>query len=207
MASAARWGMLALAGVLLNAGAATAQTSINGRVLDATGNPVPGLEVLLHAITESTGAEIDKDTSRTDGAFVVTAAAVDANAVYFVAVVYNGQLFMGDLLRPPFPLDQEYVVRVGVNPIDLSAEAAATATTPRQTESDRTAGVVVVIVAAAVIAGILYVVLRRRPPAQRRWLVELARIEEELAAHPDAGEAVEARRMELRDLLKGRASD
>jgi hypothetical protein len=193
--------------MLLFAGGASAQTRISGRVLDADGNPVPGLEVLLHAITETTGTEIDKDTSRTDGAFEVTAAGVNADAVYFVAVVYNGQLFMGDLLRPPFPLDQEYVVRVGVNPIDLSAEAAGTAVTPQQAESERTAGIIVVIVAAGVIVSILFFVLRRRPPAQRRWLVELARLEEELAAQADAGEALAARRAELRARLKGRASD
>ena len=196
-----------LASMLLFAGAATAQTTISGRVLDPDGNPMPGLEVLLHAITESAGTEIDKDTSRTDGAFDVTATAVASDAVYFVAVVYNGQLFMGDLLRPPFPLEQEYVVRVGVNPIDLSAEAAGTAVTPEQAESERTAGVMVVLVAAGVIGAILFFVLRRRPPAQRRWLVELARLEEELAAHPDAGEALAARRAELRDRLRGRASD
>jgi hypothetical protein len=199
--------MLVLASMLLFAGDATAQTRISGRVLDAEGQPVPGLEVLLHAITEASGTEVDKDTSRTDGAFDVTVTDVDSDAVYFVAVVYNGQLFMGDLLRPPFPLEQEYVVRVGVNPVDLSAEAAGTAVTPEQAESERTAGVMVVLVAAGVIGAILFFVLRRRPPAQRRWLVELARLEEELATHPDAGEALEARRAELRDRLKGRASD
>jgi hypothetical protein len=199
--------MLVLASMLLFAGDATAQTRISGRVLDAEGQPVPGLEVLLHAITEASGTEVDKDTSRTDGAFDVTVTDVDSDAVYFVAVVYNGQLFMGDLLRPPFPLEQEYVVRVGVNPVDLSAEAAGTAVTPQQAESERTAGVMVVLVAAGVIGAILFFVLRRRPPAQRRWLVELARLEEELATHPDAGEALEARRAELRDRLKGRASD
>lgn len=196
-----------LASMLVFAGDATAQTRISGRVLDAEGQPVPGLEVLLHAITEASGTEVDKDTSRTDGAFDVTVTDVDSDAVYFVAVVYNGQLFMGDLLRPPFPLEQEYVVRVGVNPVDLSAEAAGTAVTPEQAESERTAGVMVVLVAAGVIGAILFFVLRRRPPAQRRWLVELARLEEELATHPDAGEALEARRAELRDRLKGRASD
>jgi hypothetical protein len=199
--------MLVLASMLVFAGDATAQTRISGRVLDAEGQPVPGLEVLLHAITEASGTEVDKDTSRTDGAFDVTVTDVDSDAVYFVAVVYNGQLFMGDLLRPPFPLEQEYVVRVGVNPVDLSAEAAGTAVTPQQAESERTAGVMVVLVAAGVIGAILFFVLRRRPPAQRRWLVELARLEEELATHPDAGEALEARRAELRDRLKGRASD
>jgi hypothetical protein len=199
--------MLVLASMLVFAGDATAQTRISGRVLDAEGQPVPGLEVLLHAITEASGTEVDKDTSRTDGAFDVTVTDVDSDAVYFVAVVYNGQLFMGDLLRPPFPLEQEYVVRVGVNPVDLSAEAAGTAVTPEQAESERTAGVMVVLVAAGVIGAILFFVLRRRPPAQRRWLVELARLEEELATHPDAGEALEARRAELRDRLKGRASD
>lgn len=199
--------MLVLASMLLFAGAAAAQTRISGRVLDAEGNPVPGIEVLLHAITAATGIEVDKDTSRTDGAFEVTAASVDSDAVYFVTVVYNGQLFMGELLRPPFPVDQEYIVRAGVNPVDLTPEAAGTAVTPQQAESDRTAGVIVVIGAVGLIGGILLFVLRRRPPAQRRWLVELARLEEELATHPDAGEALVARRAELRDRLKGRTSD
>lgn len=181
--------------------AAFGQSEINGRVLDPQQKPVAGLEVLLHAVNESTGMDVDKDTTAADGTFRLVARATDANAVYFVAVVWNGQLYMGDLLRPPFPLAQEYVVRVGVNPVDMSEEAAGTQVSPEEQRQNRSRGAVVIVAAGAVIAGLLGFGLRRRPPPQRRWLVELARLEEDLTADPDSSDLLR-RRKELRERLK-----
>ena len=176
-----------------------AQTTISGRVLDAQGKPVAGIQVLLHAITESAGSQIDTDTSRVDGGFDLHAGTVDAKAVYFVAVTHNGELFMGDLLRPPFPAGQEYIVRVGVNPVDFSGATAAPEPTVRPAGNTR-AGAAVILIAALVIGGVFFVGLRRRPPEQRRLLVELARLEEDLGT-ASANGVLQKRRQELRERL------
>ncbi|MGQ0561678.1 MAG: hypothetical protein ACT443_07380 [Gemmatimonadota bacterium] len=178
-----------------------AQQHISGRVIDAQSRPVTRIEVLLHAVTETTGTDVDTDTTDAKGVFRVDAAAANPNAVYFVAVRYNGELFMGDLLRPPFPADQEYVVQVGVDPVDMRPQVAMPPPVPSRTRTERVAGVVVILAAAAIIGALIWIGLRRRPLARRRWLVELARLEEELAAGAHANGALERRRAELRERL------
>jgi hypothetical protein len=192
--------------LLATSAVAQQQSTIPGRVLDKDGNPVKGVEVILHKITEQNGSEVDNDTSDADGSFQVEAKDLNENAVYFVGVIWQQQLYMGDLMRPPFPIDQEYVVRVGVNPVDLSGEPAAPQVTPQEAKKNRTAGTVVIIVAALIVAAIIYTLINRRPPARRRWLVELARLEDELASDPDESGVLKRRRMELRTRLKASSS-
>jgi hypothetical protein len=126
---------------------------------------------------------------------------VDPNSVYFVAVTDKGQLYIGDLLRAPFSLDQEYVVRVGVNPVDLGGAASSPAVAPVTQKADRRAGVIVILVAGLLIGSILLFAIRRRPPERRRLLVELARLERELAEGTDP--ILQKRRLELRRRLTG----
>ena len=187
-------------------GVANAQDRITGRVADPQGKPVANTEVLLHAVEQSSGNQIDKDTTRADGSFELTVKTVDPKAVYFVAVLWNGQLYIGDMMRAPFPVDQEYIVQVGVNPVDLGPAATGAEAAPPPAPASRTAGIIVVLVATAVIVGVLLFALRRRPPARRRWLVELARVEAELAAHPEADGPLQKRRTELRTRLRGAQS-
>ena len=184
-----------------------AQSVISGRVVDPGNKPVANVEVLLHAITESSGSQIDKDTSRNDGRFELRVNSVDPKSIYFVAVTYNGQLYMGDMLRPPFPSGQEYIVQVGVNPVDFGASSAPPSTNvefaPGDRADDGRAGTIVIVVAIAVIAGVIIVVLHRRPPEHRRLLVELARIEDEIATGSGPDAVLERRRSELRNRLLG----
>jgi hypothetical protein len=187
--------------ILVVASDALGQSDINGRVLDAQEKPVAGLEVILHAVSETSGSDVDKDTTAEDGTFRLSAPSADESAVYFVAVTWEGQLYMGDLLRPPFPTNQEYLVRVGVNPVDLSGVADAPPVSAEEQKKERSAGAVVIVAAGAVIAALLGYGLHRRPASQRRWLVELARIEDDIAADPDSS-ALQKRRAELRARLK-----
>lgn len=185
--------------------AASAQSRISGKVIDPAGQPVAGVEVLLHAVEESSGNQIDKDTTVSDGTFRVDARRVDPKAVYFVAVVYNSQLFIGDMMRAPFPQGQDYIVQVGVNPVDLRPATAVTDVPPANKAADRTAGLAVMITAAALICGVVFFAVQRRPPTRRRWLVELAHLEDEIAARPDH-KTLRKRRAELRTRLRAPAS-
>ena len=191
---------LLILAVLMGSARLHAQTTMSGRVIDAANRPVPNAEVLLHAINESSGSQVDQDTSRSDGRFDLRVSSTDPKSIYFVAVTHNGQLFMGDMLRPPFPANKEYIVQVGVNPVDFGTGAtAAPADTPRPQKDGNTAGVLVIVIAVGVIGSIAFVALRRRPPEHRRLLVELARLEDEIAAKPDA--VLQKRRLELRERL------
>jgi hypothetical protein len=180
------------------ASAANAQSTISGRVVDPAGKPAPNVEVLLHAVAASAGAQVDRDTSRADGSFTLTAQSPDPKAVYFVAVMQGGELFMGELIRPPFPTTKDYVVQVGVNPVDMTRAATTNPTAPAV---DNQAGLVVLLFATAMFAAIAWWALRRRPPLQRRWLVELARLDDKLAEGIGDRARLERRRAELRARL------
>ena len=195
--------LVATAAVLVTATALSAQTKIPGKVIDPEGKPVSGIEVLLHGVGEKSGSQIDKDTTKSDGSFQVNVNTPDPNLVYFVAVVWNGQLFVGDMMRPPFPSNQEYIVQVGVNPVDLgqSQQNAAPPPSPQEQQKDRSNGIIVVIVAVVVISLAGFLLWRRRPPAHRRVLVQLARLEDEIESHPDDAR-LQKRRAELRTRLR-----
>ena len=193
--------VFAIALVGSSASVARAQSDINGRVVDPQDKPVAGLQVLLHAVNETAGTDVDKATTAEDGTFKLSAGSTDETAIYFVAVQWNGELYMGELMRPPFPQNQEYIVRVGVNPVQVPEEFAQPEISAEEKQSNDTKGAVVIVAAGAVIAGLLGLGLKRRAPAERRWLVELARIEDDIVADPDSS-ALQKRRNELRTRLK-----
>lgn len=196
-----------LAFLLVFASFADGQTTITGRVIDPEGKPVANQSVLLHAVQESAGSNVASDTTDASGAFALNVPTTDPKSIYFVAVLYEGALYMGEMMRPPFPEGQDYIVQVGVNPVDLGAPAnEAPAPAPPTTGSERTAGIFVVVAAVAIIAGLIIAGIRRRPPARRRWLVELARIEDEIADATGDTAILEKRRAELRTRLKAPGS-
>jgi hypothetical protein len=195
-----RWSLTPLV-LLVFASAAFGQSEINGRVVDPDDKPVAGLDVILHAVTETAGTDVDKATTAADGTFTLSAKSSDPNAIYFVAVTWKGELYIGELMRQPFPANQEYLVRVGVNPVDIPQPEVAPELSAEEKKQNRSRGAVVIVAAGLIIAGLLGFGLKRRPAAQRRWLVELARIEDDIATDPDST-TLQKRRTELRERLK-----
>ena len=194
--------LLSLGLLLCTAASGIAQQTVRGKVVDPQQKPVAGVEVMMHAVTEDIGGDVDTDTTDANGAFELTVAVVDPTAVYFVAVVHESQLYMGDLMRAPLPVGKEYLVKVGVDPVEIAPPPTAPELTPEQQKQDRTAGIAVILAGLAVIAALASIVLSRRAPAHRRWLVELARLEDDLAANPHPDAALQKRRNELRARLK-----
>lgn len=158
--------------IVLLAGQLGAQNTINGRVLDETQSPVAGVEVLLHRVTTASGGPVAADTSDPAGAFQLTAPPdADSAALYFVAVQADGELFMGELQRLPFPTDLEYIVEAGNQPVRFDP--------PPLAPEERRAGLFVIVAGVLIVAAVLTYVIRRRPPAYRRMLVELATTDNE----------------------------
>src|SRR5688500_20411006 len=107
-ASVRAWALASCVILLLGATPAFAQQKVRGRVVDPQDKPVAGLEVMMHAVTEDIGGDVDTDTTDADGAFELDVAVGDPTAGYFVAAVYNAQLFMGELMRAPWPTATPY---------------------------------------------------------------------------------------------------
>jgi hypothetical protein len=182
---------------LLSAAELPAQNTLRGRVLDASGNPVADIEVLLHRVTAQSGARVALDTSDATGRFTLVAPPdTNRNAIYFVAIRQGGELFMGEMQRLPFPDTLEYIVEA-TDPVDLGAPATSMPGALPPAAADRRAGWYVVVGGALLLAGIVFLALRRRPPEHRRLLVQLAALPDD-----DASEAVARRRSQLYARLK-----
>ncbi|HUP88693.1 MAG TPA: carboxypeptidase-like regulatory domain-containing protein [Longimicrobiales bacterium] len=194
--------LYALLSTLVIATQAFAQNKISGKVIDPQNKPVGNIAVFLHGVSGSAGNEVAHDTSSADGSFELSLPTVDPNLVYFVAVVWNGQLYIGEMLKAPFPTTKDYVVQVGVNPVDLGGQQDEQPVAPEVQEKDRSAGIAVIVAAIALIALIASIALSRRPPARRRMLVQLARLENEIDANPSDAETLQKRRAELRARLR-----
>jgi hypothetical protein len=169
---------------------AAAQNTVRGRVLDEAGGPVPNIQVLLHRVTTAAGGStVDADTSDATGAFTLVAPAEsDSAALFFVAVREAGELFMGEVMRLPFPDTLEYIIEAGDEP------ARAPEPIPPQ---DRRAGIFVIVAGVVIVGGVLFFVLRRRVPKHRRLLVELAQLDDK-----DTSAATQRRRHHLYTRLK-----
>lgn len=192
--------LYALLSTLILSTGASAQTKLTGKVIDPQGKPVPNLEVSLHGVDNENGTEFDHDTTDANGQFTMNAKE-DPKLVYFVAVVWEKQLYVGEMLKTPFPPNQDYVVQVGVDPVNLGPQAETPTVTPEAKMQERSAGLAVILASLALIALVAYVVITRRPPARRRMLLELARLEDEMANSGD-DERLQKRRSELRSRLR-----
>jgi hypothetical protein len=169
-----------------------AQNTVRGRVLDEQGGPVPNIEVLLHRVTVAGGGTVAADTSDASGAFTLVAPPeTDSAAIFFVAVRQAGELFMGEMMRLPFPDTLEYMIEAGDEPVGTPEPVAP---------EDRRAGLFVILAGGALVVGVLLFAFRRRVPEHRRLLVELANLDDK-----DKSPSAERRRKHLYERLKRNA--
>ena len=176
--------------VVAGGSALHAQNTIRGRVHDEKGGPVPKIEVLLHRVTvASGGGTVAADTSDANGGFTLVAPPeTDSAAIFFVAVREGGELFMGEMMRLPFPDTLEYLIEAGDDPVRMAEPVPP---------EDRRAGLFVILGGAVLVAGVLLFAFRRRVPKYRRLLVELANLDDQ-----DKSPGAERRRKHLYERLK-----
>ncbi|HEY8484225.1 MAG TPA: carboxypeptidase-like regulatory domain-containing protein [Longimicrobiales bacterium] len=178
-----RWSLpTVLGGLLLCFGVLQAQElSLQGRVLDAAGQPLAGQEVVLHRVTPAGGAAVARATSGADGRFVLRVeGAGGPDALYFAATIYDGTLYIGTPFRGSVPPDAEYVLVVG-------GDSAAVAGLPGAVQAPGSgvgggAGFAVLVAVCGLTGGLGLVVVRRRGlqaiRRQRELLIELAQLDE-----------------------------
>ena len=210
MRSARSRGLPAIAGGLfclaVLAGPVAGQETLRGRVADASDGPIPGAVVLLHAITDDSGRELDRDTAAADGSFELSYT-FEEGPLYFVATRIGGEIFMAEPFREPE--SGEIVLRAGpgVEPLQMGGlrDAAATGDPAAAPVREDDGGAIwVAIIAAAILAVVAWLVgrSRRRAPRARELLLEIARLDEaRAAAAGNADDAHGARREHLRARL------
>jgi hypothetical protein len=93
-------------------GLAAQEAILHGRLLDPAGAPIPAQPVLLHVVDERGGDEAGRAMTDAEGRFAIPLTAADTGAIYFVATRYQGGLYVGHPVRPPFG-PEEYLLAVG----------------------------------------------------------------------------------------------
>lgn len=216
MRRALLWSVL----LLLAAGTLAAQAPlVRGRVLGPEGEPLRDTRVVLHRVVGVGGATIAEAQSDAAGRFTIEAdSAPSAEAVYFLAARYDGELYIGDAFRAPFTAP-EYLLRVGIPGTSASAligegEGAmpppgTPVRMPGSAPATNTRWLLFAIPAIALLGVLAYFLLRRRShvPERRRLLAEIAELDLEHADSNDAAalRAYHERRAVL--IMQVRAAD
>lgn len=194
--------------LLLAAASAHAQTAtqqsvrIAGHAIDPQGQPLPGLEVLLHRVDEAGGASLGSATTDSTGAFSLSAEAVaDTQAVYFAAARLDGQLYIGPFVRDPDG-STPYMLVVGGEPVSLGPATSMPATMPPVSPGGGPRRALLVLLPLLALLGVAAWALAKsaRPPARRRALMRVATIDEEIE-HAGSDPQLEAERRKLMEQL------
>ena len=211
--------LLALTAAALAAPAAATAQEIAGVAVDAAGQPLAEVPVALHRVGGGGGASVAAATTDADGRFRFTIEALDS-AVYFVAMRHDGRMYIGPPARGGAERVSGYVLRAapeaeaGAVASALSGEAggplppdhpplgAAQGPGPGAPGGDTGAAWLVVVLAVVVAAVFVTTAPGYRRRRRREMVMELARIENRLAAAgPETDSAADLRR---RDALRER---
>ena len=172
--------LLLLAAASANAQAASSVT-IAGHAIDPQGQPMAGLEVLLHRVDGSSGSSLGSAVTDSVGAFSITAEAVaDTQAIYFAAARIDGELYIGPFVRQPTGTGAPYMLVVGGEPVSLGP--AMPGALPPVSPGGGTRRQLLVLLPLIGLLGVAGWALTRgrRPPARRRTLIRVAAIDEDL---------------------------
>jgi len=196
-------------GMLATAPASARQQpfTLSGRVVDQQGQPVAGLEVLLHRVAGQDGASIGQARSDENGSFRFRIDETPpADAVYFAAARFNEQMYIGPFEKPPIDSLQPYEIVVGGEPISFDAPvmpATGTAGGALQSPVGPSRWTLALIPLLAVLGLAVAIALSRRRQLQRRHLlIRLAVLEEQAAARGDT-EGLRQERARILDQLGG----
>lgn len=195
----------------------TAAQEIAGVAMDSAGRPLTGVPVALHRVGGGLGgATVASATTGDEGRFRFEIEAVDS-AVYFVAMRHDGLMYIGPMARGGVERVTDYVIQAapeteagavasalsGVPPAPMTAPVGAPGRPGQTPDAVGTGAAWLVAILALVVAAIFLATAPGYRTRRRRELViELARLENRLAAEPGSeAEADRRRRDALRERL------
>lgn len=184
-----------LALLLLSTSTAHAQDLVvRGRVIGPDNAALDAQRVVLHRVATSSGATIAETTSGTDGSFeLVAQLSGDTTALLFVAVRYQGELYIG----PPFrerDSGREHIIQVGVPGTSASAligdtDGTGAASVPRtvgRPVTSRSWLLWAIPLMGVAAVGVYSIVPRGRVPQHRTLLIRVAELDEKMETAPES---------------------
>ena len=185
---------------------------LTGVAIGPDGQPLAEQVVVLHRVGGGSGAFVSTDTTSPEGGFRF-ALPVQDTAVYFAALRYDGRMYIGPAAEAGGEPVSDYILRV-----DPSTEAGAVASAlsgqappppparpgarPAGGGSDTGAFLLVGVLALTSAAIFFFAAPRYRRQRTRDTLIELARVENELAvADPEDRARLKAERDRHRERL------
>lgn len=212
------WAMMAAVSLAALAARPAGAQELEGVALGPDGEPLVGVAVLLHRVDAAGGAMVGTDTTGANGEFSFAVAAGDS-AVYFAALRYEGELYVGPAAQPAGGPVAGYVLQVGpeseIGAMASSLGGGGLPSGPAQTgptvggsagSSDAGALWLVALLALAAAAAFVLTAPRYRRRRTRDALIEVAKIENRLAdtsvtLAPEERARLEARHDQLKEQL------
>lgn len=205
--------LLLVAAALLAVPSAQAQAQelvVRGRVIGPEGAGVAEQRVVLHRVDTGGGATIAEALSGEDGGFELrTPATTDTTGVYFVAARFDGELYIGPPFRPTDEVAAEQIIHVGIPSMSATAmlaeDGAGTIPLGPPPSTSRAWLLLVIPLLGVVGVGVYMMLSRRGIPKQRALLIEVAELDERMAAATAAQRAaLQDERHRLMARLRGR---
>ncbi|MBW3554232.1 MAG: hypothetical protein KY466_12005 [Gemmatimonadetes bacterium] len=205
-----RAGVASVALLLLAATGPAAGQEIAGVAVDSAGRPLAGVPLALHRVGGGSGANVATGATDAEGRFRFAIEVVDS-AVYFVAMRHDDRMYIGPPARGGSERVTDYLIRAAPASEAGAVASALAGADPRPAPSrpasppatGGTGAVWLVPVLGLVVAAIVLATApgyRRR--RQREMLLELARVEDRLAAAGSGGDPQDHhRRQALRERL------
>ncbi|HEX7090504.1 MAG TPA: hypothetical protein VF192_10225 [Longimicrobiales bacterium] len=198
------------------AAAAVQDPELRGRVVDAAGRPVAGIEVALHRVTPAGGAVLARGKTAADGRFVlpITGGDDEEDAVYFAATRLDGRLYIGAFFRGDPPAGPYEILASGPG-VQGAQQAPPGLALPGSGQAGPArwplvAGVTLLLALGCGLAVRSATGDARRTRRRRTLLLEIASADEALARRggntdPDEHERYLRRRARLQDRLRSAA--
>lgn len=189
--------------------AAAQERVLRGTIVDETGAPIAGQNVVLHTVTESGGAPVGQAVSDASGVFSIPfPAGLHSGAVVFAAARVDEQLYIGPMIEDGVPPESYTLVAGGGSPFGGLGTAGAPGTGAGAASPSKDDGsplaLIVFLPLAALVGFFLYRAFGDPQAERRRLLLELARCEERLTSASGEELAVlTERRAALRARLMG----
>ena len=183
--------------ILLPDMVAAQELVVRGRVIGPDNVGLDSQRVVLHRVATDAGATVAESMSGANGAFeLIAPLSNDSSALLFVAVRYEGELYIGPAFRETDDgMDQ--LIQVGVEGTSASAligdgDGTGAATTPRPLGRPATSRgwmLWAIPLAGVAAAGLYTVIPRQRIPDNRSLLIRIAELDERLDTAPEAQRA------------------